>query len=110
MEIFGLVSFIFLAIYLAYPAKVNKMEKRIKKLEKKNKGRNEMSKLISELKGKVCIMSVETETAEVKCEVVEIDDEWVKCRIIDKKGEKKQEMLYRIESIEKVSIIDEDKQ
>ncbi|RDU22171.1 hypothetical protein [Anaerosacchariphilus polymeriproducens] len=109
MEMFGLISLAILAFYWSYPDKINKMEKRIKKMEKKKNGRNEMSKLISELKGKVCTIAIDTELSEVKCEVVDIDDEWLKCCILDKKGEKQKEMLYRIDSIQKVSMVDENK-
>lgn len=33
-----------------------------------------MSKLISELKGKICVLSFENALSDVKCEVIDVDD------------------------------------
>ena len=45
-----------------------------------------MSKLISELKGKICVLSFENALSDVKCEVIDVDDEWIKCRLLNKKN------------------------
>lgn len=50
----GVAAFILLFCNASYPRKVRQLEKAVKKLEKKQRGENSMSKLIHELVGKEC--------------------------------------------------------
>jgi len=53
-------------------------------LIKFNKGDHEMSELLKELEGKRCTLSV-MEKGPVDCEVISVDDEWMKVNQITKK-------------------------
>lgn len=104
----GWFSFILVLCYSAYPGKVRKLERKVKILERKVKGDNYMSKIISELIGKEC--KIKTEEAlifagnnEVKCIVLDADDEWIKLIYKDKKGIEKTKIL-RIDSLDSVEL------
>jgi hypothetical protein len=99
---------IIILCYSSYPEKVKKLENKVKKLERNQKGDSEMSKIISELIGKEC--KIRTEEAlvfagnvEVSCSVLDVDDEWVKILYADKKGTNKIKIL-RIESIDNIEL------
>ena len=59
----GAAAFILLICHSSYPKKVRQIEMAVKKLEKKQRGENGMSKLIHELVGKAC---------KIKSEFVEV--------------------------------------
>ena len=80
--------------------KIKKLENKIKKLERKEKGNIEMSRLLQEMIGKKPIITgvyIGTDN----WEVVDVDEEWVKLRRVDKKGKEKFK-LQRIEDIQTV--------
>ena len=52
MEWFGIIALILLLYYSAYPGKVKRLETKVKRLEKKQRGVAYMSKLINDLVGK----------------------------------------------------------
>ena len=52
MEWFGIVALLLLLCYSAYPGKVKRLEMKVKRLEKKQRGVAYMSKLINDLVGK----------------------------------------------------------
>ena len=56
MEWFGIVALLLLLCYSAYPGKVKRLETKVKRLEKKQRGVAYMSKLINDLVGKQCII------------------------------------------------------
>ncbi len=103
----GWFSFIILLCYSSYPGRVKKLEKKIKKLTKKEKGEYNMSSIISKLVGEKC--KIKTEEAlflgsmECYCAVLEADDEWIKISYSDKKGNSKIKIL-RIESINDIEL------
>lgn len=109
MEYFGVFAFILILAYSSYPGKVKKLEAKIKKLERKQKGENVMSKLINELVGKECkiksddvLMLVGSD--EMKCLVLDCDDEWMKVQYTDKKNNVITKLL-RIENVDEVEIL-----
>lgn len=67
--------------------KIKKLENKIKKLERKEKGNAEMSRLLQEMIGKEPIITG-VYIGPDNWEVVDVDEEWVKLRSVDKKGKK----------------------
>ncbi|HGR8119197.1 TPA: hypothetical protein ACL6II_001311 [Streptococcus pneumoniae] len=80
--------------------KIKKLENKIKKLERKEKGDAEMSRLLQEMIGKEPIITG-VYIGPDNWEVVDVDEEWVKLRSVDKKGKEKFK-LQRIEDIQTV--------
>ena len=80
--------------------KIKKLENKIKKLERKEKGNIEMSRLLQELIGKNPTIVGQVFGTSL-WEVVDVDEEWVKLRHVDKKGKEKFK-LQRIEDIQTV--------
>lgn len=108
MEWIGYLAFVIILCYSSYPSRVKKLERKVKLLERKLKGENEMSKIITYLLGKECkirseeVFGVFGET-ERNCTVLELDEEWVKVSYNDKKGKKFIKIL-RIEDIDSIEI------
>ena len=102
--------FAWLALILAAGSvsKVNKIEAKIKKIERLSKGDKNMSQILAKLKNKKCKL-VSDEFLEMKlnreyeCTIIDVDDEWLKITLIDKKGINKTHIL-RIENIERVEL------
>ena len=86
--------------YIYHSQKVKKLENKIKKLERKEKGNIEMSRLLQEMIGKKPIITG-VYIGPDNWEVVDVDEEWVKLRSVDKKGKEKFK-LQRIEDIQTV--------
>ncbi|WP_365915421.1 hypothetical protein [uncultured Streptococcus sp.] len=80
--------------------KIKKLENKIKKLERKEKGNIEMSRLLQEMIGKKPIITG-VYIGPDNWEVVDVDEEWVKLRRVNKKGKEKFK-LQRIEDIQTV--------
>jgi len=80
--------------------KIKKLENKIKKLERKEKGNAEMSRLLQEMIGKKPTIIGELFGTNF-WEVVDVDEEWVKLRYVDKTGKEKIK-LQRIEDIQTV--------
>ena len=80
--------------------KIKKLENKIKKLERKEKGNIEMSRLLQEMIGKKPTIIGELFGTNF-WEVVDVDEEWVKLRYVDKTGKEKIK-LQRIEDIQSV--------
>lgn len=127
LEWAGGISLVILLCYSAYPGKVEKLERKLKKLEHNQKverlesqlkklGRNQkgeiiMSKIISELVGKTCIIKTDEALSLIgaqtlKCNVLDADDEWIKFTYTDRKQNTKTKIL-RIDSIDDIELIDE---
>ncbi|WP_025168968.1 MULTISPECIES: hypothetical protein [Streptococcus] len=86
--------------YIYHSQKVKKLENKIKRIEQKEKGNIEMSRILKELIGnKPTIVGQLFGTD--NWEVVDVDEEWVKLRRVDKKGKEKFK-LQRIEDIQTV--------
>ena len=80
--------------------KVKKLENKIKRIEQKEKGNIDMSRLLKELIGKSPTIVGQVFGTNL-WEVVDVDEEWVKLRSVDKKGKEKFK-LQRIEDIQTV--------
>ena len=110
MEYLGAFAFIMMLFYSSYPAKVKHIEAKVKRMERKQKGENAMSKLIDELKGKECKIKSEDAlvlvgSEEMACLVLDTDDEWIKVQFTDKKKNTIIKLL-RIENIEEIQILE----
>lgn len=90
MEWFGIVALLLLLCYSAYPGKVKRLETKVKRLEKKQRGVAYMSKLINDLVEKQCIIRSEfifsfAGKTELSCKIIDADDEWIKICYTEKK-------------------------
>ncbi|WP_078137460.1 hypothetical protein [Streptococcus pneumoniae] len=99
MWVLGFILFL-IFFYSNDSKKIKKLEKKIKRLERKEKGNAEMSRLLQEMIGKEPIITG-VYIGPDNWEVVDVDEEWVKLRSVDKKGKEKFK-LQRIEDIQTV--------
>ncbi len=111
MEYFGVFAFVLAIGCLTLPGKIKKLEAKVKRLEKQRNGAGAMSKLMEQLIGKECILISENGLAiagkaEFPCEILDCDDEWVKIRLVNKKGQKTVKMM-RLDDIESVQLLNE---
>ena len=86
--------------YIYHSQKVKKLENKIKRIEQKQKGNIDMSRILKELIGKTPTIVGQVFGTD-NWEVVDVDEEWVKLRRVDKKGKEKFK-LQRIEDIQTV--------
>ena len=87
-------------IYSSQSKKIKWLEKRLKVIERKEKGNIDMSRLLKELIGKKPTIFGQVFGTD-NWEVVDVDEEWVKLRRVNKKGKEKFK-LQRIEDIQTV--------
>ncbi|MEZ7634280.1 hypothetical protein O3639_04730 [Streptococcus mitis] len=87
-------------IYSSQSKKIKRLEKRLKVIERKEKGNIDMSRLLQELIGKKPTIVGQVFGTSL-WEVVDVDEEWVKLRHVDKNGKEKFK-LQRIEDIQTV--------
>ncbi len=109
LEYFGLIAFVLVLSQMGYPSKIKKLEGELKSLKRKIKGEEALSKLLKDLIGVKCIIDCDgalvfTGKSEMECEVLDVDDEWVKITYKDKKNVTKTNII-RIESIDNIEII-----
>ena len=86
--------------YLDHTQKVKKLENKIKRIERKEKGNIDMSRLLKEMIGRTPVIVGQLFGTD-NWEVVDVDEEWVKLRRVDKKGKEKFK-LQRIEDIQTI--------
>ena len=86
--------------YLDHTQKVKKLENKIKRIERKEKGNIDMSRLLKEMIGRTPVILGQLFGTD-NWEVVDVDEEWVKLRRVDKKGKEKFK-LQRIEDIQTI--------
>ena len=86
--------------YLDHTQKVKKLENKIKRIEQKEKGNTDMSRLLKELIGRTPVIVGQLFGTD-NWEVVDVDEDWVKLRRVDKKGKEKFK-LQRIEDIQTI--------
>ena len=86
--------------YLDHTQKVKKLENKIKRIEQKEKGNTDMSRLLKELIGRTPVIVGQLFGTD-NWEVVDVDEEWVKLRRVDKKGKEK----FKLQLIEDIQTI-----
>ena len=102
MEWIGFIALAVLLCYSSYPGKVKRLEVAVKRLERKQRGENNMSKLVNtecKIKSDDALQLVGS--TEMKCLVLDTDDEWMKVRFTDKKNNQITKLL-RIENIDEL--------
>ncbi|HGL7416132.1 TPA: hypothetical protein ACKC3W_001599 [Streptococcus pneumoniae] len=99
MWVLGFILFM-IFFYSNNSKKIKKLENKIKKLDRKEKGDAEMSRLLQEMIGKEPIITG-VYIGPDNWEVVDVDEEWVKLRSVDNTGKEKFK-LQRIEDIQTV--------
>ena len=75
-------------IYMSQSKKIKRIEKRLKVIERKEKGNIEMSRILKELIGKTPTIVGQVFGTD-NWEVVDVDEEWVKLRRVNKKRKRK---------------------
>ena len=80
---------------------IKRLHKRIKRLERKIKGGNEMSRLLEELKGQKATITVGG--FGTVYEIVDVDEDWVKLTRADNKGNVTTK-LVRVDDIQSVEL------
>lgn len=103
MEFIGVIAFILAISNIGLSDKVAKLKADNRKINISLKGDVEMSEILRGLEGKRCTLSVIAK-GPIDCEVISVDDEWMKVNQITKKGESKI-MIIRIENINDVVIV-----
>ena len=99
MWVLGFVP-LMIIFYLDHTQKFKKLENKIKKFERKEKGNTEMSRLLKEMIGRTPVIVGQLFGTD-NWEVVDVDEEWIKLRRVDKKGKEKFK-LQRIEDIQTI--------
>ena len=99
MWVLGFVP-LMIIFYLDHTQKVKKLENKIKRIEQKEKGNTDMSRLLKEMIGRTPVIVGQLFGTD-NWEVVDVDEEWVKLRRVDKKGKEKFK-LQRIEDIQTI--------
>lgn len=80
--------------------KIAILERKVRRLESKLNGGNGMSKILESLVGQDVTMNIGYE--ELKCRVLDCDDEWVKLTVFGKK--KDSTIIRRVSEINKVTL------
>lgn len=111
MEWMGLLSFVFLIFYMGYPKKVERLERKVRKIEAQTRGENKMSRMIKDMIGKKCRikpadMEMFSSATEMVCEIVDVDEEWVKV-VYDVKKRGMVTKLVRIDDIKSIEELTE---
>lgn len=101
MEWPGLLALGLMLCYSSYPGRVKRLEAAMKKLDRRQKGGSDMSKLIGELVGKSCKIRAEDMLETLNCRVLDADDEWLRISYTDKK-QRRITKLLRIDRINEV--------
>lgn len=110
MEWAGWISLMIMLCFVAYPARVRSLEKKVKRLQRKVNGGTDMSKIFNDLVGKECIMKTDeglsfAGSTSVKCQVIDVDDEWIKFSYMTKKEGMKTKIM-RIDAIDSVDVVE----
>lgn len=81
--------------------KIRRLEGKVRRLEIKLNGGNEMSKIIKDLVGMECVIDGDSFYGE-RCTVLEADDEWIK--VIEHRKKEDVTRIVRIDSIEDITL------
>jgi len=103
MEFIGILAFILAISNIGLSDKVKKLKADVKKINSIIKGEVKMSKVLKELEGKRCTLAI-IYSGPIDCEVIAVDEEWIKVTQILKKDTRKIRMI-RIENINNITDI-----
>ena len=106
MKILRIIEVVIIIIGLlyifAFSLQLKQLKKELKNSKKKDRGESSMSKIISELIGKKCKITYEDGITTEKCEILDVDNDWVKMKSDSKNDSIK---IIRIDLIEEVVMI-----
>ena len=106
MDFFGFI--VLGLLLLSTSSKVKKLSRKLKRLEKGSRGKEEMSALLKELVGKKCVLFREDDIVlgmPEPCHVLAVDDEWLKVTETNKKGAETTRIV-RIDMIKELRIVE----
>lgn len=108
MEVFsimGVAAFCIAACMIGLPAKVRRLEKKIRKMERKGEEGSIMSELFKQLEGTKCTIRL-TSGAQLPCDcrILAVDEEWLKICVTDKKGNEATKLI-RTEDVAEVTCL-----
>ncbi|MGN0623968.1 MAG: hypothetical protein ACI4JA_08485 [Oscillospiraceae bacterium] len=86
---------------LGQDEKIQRLEGKVRRLERKLNGGNEMSKIIKDIVGMECVIDGDSFYGE-RCTVLEADDEWIK--VIEHHKKEDVTKIIRIDSIENITL------
>lgn len=98
MEFIGIMAFILAISNIGLSDKVKKLKADVMKINSSIKGEGKMSEILKGLEGKRCTLSV-IGAGPIDCEVINVDDDWMKINQITKKDQSKKIRIIRIENI-----------
>lgn len=110
MEVMGLVAFVFVMFYMGLPDKVKRLGRQVAALKRESTGVNEMSSMLKGLTGTDCVLKLSDGYSSVHCRVLEVDDEWLKVLVTDKKFvplPHAATKLLRVSAIDEVTVVDQ---
>lgn len=92
-------------IWSSQDSKLKKLQRKIKKLEKRTKGKNLMSEMLKELIGKKPMIQMENGLGLADYEVLAVDSDWIKLRRVNKKGQVSTKLL-RLDDLLSVELLE----
>jgi len=105
MEYLGIFAFILVIFNMELPDKVRKLKDDVRIIKNAIKGEGKMSEILKELEGKRCKLEVQGSfQGPIECDVINVDDEWIKISQISKKNQSKIKLI-RIDRINEVSLL-----
>lgn len=105
MEYVGALAFLLVLRTIGLPGTVKRLQSDIKMLKHRIKGDNKMSEILKELVGKRCKLKLgDTYSGTVECDVVSVDDEWMKIVHYENK-DKTSTKIIKIEQINEVLLV-----
>lgn len=104
MDFFGMMAFM---LCLYYGDKLAKMERKVKKMQVREKGDDTMSRLLQSLTNqKVKLVVDEWFQADETWTILEVDEDWVKVQQTNKKGKVTTKIL-RVDDIKRIELLEE---
>ncbi|MEK6266039.1 MAG: hypothetical protein N2B06_14910 [Clostridium sp.] len=100
MEYIGILAFILAISNMGVSDKVKKLKAEVNKINSSMKGEKKMSEILKGLEGKRCTLAISF-SGTIDCEVISVDDEWMKVNQILKNDQRKIRII-RIENIQDI--------
>lgn len=100
MEYIGILAFILAISNMGLSDKVKKLKAEVNKIKSSMKGEKKMSEILKGLEGKRCTLAISF-SGTIDCEVISVDDEWMKVNQILKNDQRKIRII-RIENIQDI--------
>lgn len=104
MDFLSLLAFFFVITLIDLPSTVKKLKRKINKIELKiDRGESSMSNILKELEGKKCKIIFESDfSSKLLCQILDVDEEWIKLLEVNKKGNKTTKII-RVDNIKEIN-------